>query len=395
MSLFSRQTTTELPGIIGATRDGSRPDRLAKKLREGDIVVLDAPDIDRATAQALIDAKVAAVLNTSQFTTGAVPNFGPQMLLDAGIVLVEGVSNYVFEKLKDGRQGRLDDTKLFYGDRRIAEGNLVTEAGLATAFDEARTGLADRMEAFSGNLVEFTRHEAPLYIDGLGVPDLPVNLRGEKVLIVTPGHNRKAQLKELRFFIREYEPILVGVDGGADVLSEAGYTPHLIVGDPEGIREDTLRSGAKVILPAEPDGTAVGLERIQDLGIGAMTFPALTSDATDLALLLAEYHRAAMIVLAGDRFDLDDLFEHAEKPDTPSTLLARLKAGNKLVDARMIAELYEVKSSGFGVAWAILGIFVLLAAIILIAGMNGDGSVMENLIDTWNSIALWFQGLFK
>ena len=395
MSLFSRPTTTDLPGITGATRDGSRPDRLAKKLREGDIVVLDAPDIDRATAQALIDAKVSAVLNTAKFTTGAVPNFGPQMLLDDGIVLVENVSKYVFEKLKDGREGRLDDTKLYYGDRRIAEGEIVTEASLAEAFDEARTGLADRMEAFSGNLVEFTRHEAPLYIDGLGVPDLPVNLNGEKVLVVTPGIQRKEQLKELRFFLREYEPVLIGVDGGADALAEAGYTPHLIVGDPANIREETLRSGAKVILPAEPDGTAIGLERIQDLGIGAMTFPALTSEATDLALLLAEYHRAAMIVLAGDRFDLDELFAHSERPETPSTLLARLKAGNKLVDAKMIAELYEVKGTGFGVAWAILGIFVLIAAIILIAGMNGDGNVMENLVDTWNSIALWFQGLFK
>ena len=79
----------------------------------------------------------------------------------------------------------------------------------------------------------------------------------------------------------------------------------------------------------------------------------------------------------------------------PSALLSRLKVGEKLVDGRMVADLYQVNSRGFGVAWAILAIFVAVAVIFAIAGTSGDGTVSENLIDTWNSIALWFQGLFK
>ena len=65
------------------------------------------------------------------------------------------------------------------------------------------------------------------------------------------------------------------------------------------------------------------------------------------------------------------------------------------MDGRLVADLYRVSGTGFGVAWAILAIFVALAVIVAIAGTQGDGSVTENLVDTWNSIALWFQGLFN
>ena len=202
-------------------------------------------------------------------------------------------------------------------------------------------------------------------------------------------------MKLLRNFIREYDPVIIGVDAAADTLLELGYKPDLIVGNPAGIGADTLRSGARVVLPADPDGHAAGLERIQDLGVGAMTFPAATDSATDLALLLADYHGAQIIVNAGSPFDLDGVF--ANDPEaTPTAMLTRAKLGKRLVDASAISDLYTV-SSGKGLAWlwAILGILVALAAIVLIVGFSGPGTFTDNLIDTWNSIALTFQGWFQ
>ena len=76
-------------------------------------------------------------------------------------------------------------------------------------------------------------------------------------------------------------------------------------------------------------------------------------------------------------------------------LLSRLKAGDKLVDGDVVADLYRVEGGGLRFMWALLAIIVALAVIIAIAGTAGDGSVGENLVDTWNSIALWFQGLFN
>ena len=394
MSLFSR--TADLPGLQGTLRDCTATGRGYMRLRAGDIAVVDAPDISRQEAQRLIDAQPAAVVNLAQFSTGAVPNFGPHMLLESGTLLIEGAGEELRQGLKDGKKARVtDDGRIHLGDRAIGAGTVVTAASAEASFTEAQRSLVDHMEYFFGNTIQFIHSEAPLLLDGLGIPDTGATIEGRKVLVVSPGEGHRNQVKLLRNFIREYSPVIIGVDSAADTLVELGYQPDLIVGNPAGIGADTLRSGARVVLPADPDGHAVGLERIQDLGIGAMTFPTAADSATDLALLLADYHGAQLIVNAGSRFDLNGVFADAEGA-TPSALLTRTKVGPKLVDATAISDLYNV-GSGRGLAWlwAILGLLVAVAAIILVVGLSGPGSFTDNLIDTWNSIALTVQGWFQ
>lgn len=394
MSLFSRNA--DLPGLTATLRDCTPEGKGFKRLSAGDIALVDAPDLGRALAQKLADASPAAVVNLAQFTTGSVPNFGPQILLDSGITLVEGVGSEIREQTKDGKKVRLtDDGQIFAGDRAIGSGTVVSAAQAEHSFASAQQNLVDHMEAFFGNTIQFIHSESPLLIDGLGVPETGMNFEDRKVVVLSPGVGHRAELKKLRNFIREYQPVLIGVESAADTLVEAGYKPDLIVGDPSNIGNDALRSGARVVLPAAPDGHARGLERIQDLGIGAMTFPAASESATDLALLLADYHGAQLVVSAGSSLALNDIFAgHSDA--TPSALLTRSKLGGKLVDSRAISDLYTVKSSGSASwLWALLGILVALAVIIAIAGTSGNGDFVSNLIDTWNNIALSFQGLFK
>ncbi|NLZ56867.1 MAG: thiamine pyrophosphokinase [Corynebacterium sp.] len=394
MSLFNRKN--DLPGLVGATRACTPQGKGMKRLSQGDLAIIDSPDLDRAFAQRLLAARPAAVLNVAQFTTGSVPNFGPQLLLDAGINLIENFGSELPSAIKEGKKGRItDDGQLYYGERLIASGTPVPQVVAEQAFTDAQQSLVDHMEAYFGNTIQFIHSEAPLLIDGIGIPNSGTNLDGRKVLIASPGNNHRSKLKELRNFIREYDPVLIGVDGAADTLVELGYKPALIVGNPTGIGADALRSGAHVILPAEPDGHAEGLERIQDLGIGAMTFPTAVNSATDLALLLAEYHNAQMIVNVGAPLDLDAVFAGASTAE-PASLLTRAKVGTKLVDADVISNLYTVRSSGsLAWLWALLGILVAVAVIIAIAGTAGDGSFTDNLIDTWNSFALTVQGWFN
>lgn len=394
MSLFSR--SADLPGLHAVTRDCSSRGKGFGRLSKGDIAVIDAPDISRPLAQELIEAKPAAVVNTGQFSTGVIPNFGPQMLLDAGILLVEGVGVDIWTTLKDGKKARLtQEGQLFYGEKLIASGSVLDAVRAEAQFVDAQQSLVERMEAYFGNTIQFIHAEAPLLIDGLGVPDTGANLRGKKVLVVSPGPQHRGQVKNLRNFIREYEPVLIGVDSAADTLVELGYKPDYIVGDPSGVGAEALRSGARVILPAEPDGHACGLERIQDLGIGAMTFPTSVDTAMDLALLLADFHGADLIVSCGAHFDLESIFSEREYA-TPAALLTRVKIGERLVDSEAIEKLYTVRSGGsIAWLWAILGILVAIAVAVVIAGTAGDGSFTQNLIDTWNNIALAFQGLFK
>ena len=73
-------------------------------------------------------------------------------------------------------------------------------------------------------------------------------------MVVSDGPGAADDLKALKPFIKEYQPVLVGVGGGADILRNDGYRPALIVGNPETMSADVLRCGAQVVLPADPDG---------------------------------------------------------------------------------------------------------------------------------------------
>lgn len=391
--MFSR---TEQPGITGATRNLTGPKAWSKiKLAEGDIAIIATHNLSRVTAQRLIDAKVVGVVNTERFSTGQIPNFGPQMLLDEGIVLVEDADSEILSKVKNGRKGRLEDGHVYYGERSIGKGTILDMDTAIERFNDSRQVLVDHMSAMAGNTAEFVGSEAPLLIDGVGIPDVDVDMDDRKVMVVSPTPELKDRLRELRYFLREYDPILIAVESAADELIELGYHPKLILGNPENIGSDALRSGAMVVLPAEADGFAPGLERIQDLGVGAMTFPAATNNPTDLALLLAEYHGASMVVNLGPPLDSEALFSNAHDPETPSALLSRLRVGPKLVDSSAVAELYRVSKAVGGWLWALIGILLAILVIVLIAGSSGDAGFVDNLVDSWNNVALGFQNLFK
>lgn len=394
MALFSRKD--DLPGVHGTLRDLSSPEAKGfRRFSAGDIAVIDAPDISRGFAQQLIEMHPVAVVNIASFSTGAVPNFGPQMLSDAGIMLVDSVGAAMLGEFRDGKKGRVEESgSVFIGENQIGAGQVVTRDSIQTNFVDAQQSLIDHMEAFFGNTIEFVRSEAPLLIDGLGIPDTGIDMFGRKVLVVSPGPHHRDEIVGLRNFIREFEPLIIGVNEAADSLQEAGYKPDLILGDPALITADTLRSGARVILPADPDGHAVGLERIQDLGVGAMTFPTAISSASDLALLLADYHGAEIIVNVGASVDLDAIFRHRAEA-SPAALLTRMKAGTRIIDARSLTALYRASHSfSLGWLWALLGVLVALASVVMIVGLSGDATFAENLISTWNNFVLGVRGLF-
>ena len=158
------------------------------------------------------------------------------------------------------------------------------------------------------------------------------------------GYDYKADLDVLRPYIREFKPVLIGVDGGADALVEAGYTPDMIIGDMDSVTDDVLRCGAEIIVHAYPDGRAPGLARVHQLGVAALTFPAAAT-SEDIAMLLADEKGATMIVAVGTH---DTLVEFLDKGrgGMASTFLTRLKIGGKLVDAKGVSRLYRQTMSG-------------------------------------------------
>ncbi|MFF0501725.1 putative cytokinetic ring protein SteA [Nocardia aobensis] len=396
LALLSRNTET-LPGVTGMARVDRNTRRLLKRAGSGDVVVLDEMDIDRLTADRLVQAGVAAVINASPSISGRYPNLGPEVLAANGIVLLDAVSGDVFGKIKDGSKVRID-SGVVYADKLtkkepevLVEAIELTDQVITERIIAARNGLADHLEAFAGNTTEYIRTESAMLIDGLGVPALDLSMRGRHVVVVADGVDSRDDLKAIKPFVKEYAPILVGVGRGADVLTKAGYRPDLIVGDPEEITASALKCGAELILPADTDGHAKGLERIQDLGIGATTFPS-SGSAADLALLLADHHGAALIITCGAPASLDDFFDRSRRESAPAMFLTRLKAGPKLMDAKAVATLYRQGNSGWATALVVLAALIALIVGLLVSSHLGN-DVLDWLDSAWRQSQDWLHRL--
>ncbi|MFM9033540.1 MAG: putative cytokinetic ring protein SteA [Mycobacterium sp.] len=384
MKLLSRAATR--PGVIGTARVDRDIDRLLRRIGPGDIAVLDVLDLDRVTADALVEAGVAGVVNAAPSISGRYPNLGPEVLVTNNIRLVDNAGPEIFKKIKDGAKIRLNEGGVYSGDRLLIHGVERTDEEIADLMHDAKTGLVAHLEAFAGNTIEFIRSESPLLIDGIGIPEIDVDVYRRHVVVVSDGPGAAEDLKALKPFIKEYQPVLVGVGAGADVLRAGGYRPQLIVGNPDQMSADVLRSGAQVVLPADPDGHASGLERIQDLGIGAMTFPAAGS-ATDLALLLVDHHGASLIVTAGQSARIEEFFDRTRVQSNPSTFLTRLKVGEKIVDAKAVATLYRSHISSGAIALLVMA--VLLAVIAALWVSRSDTAVIDWLTTYWQQFSVW------
>src|ERR1700759_178237 len=384
--LLTRNTSR--PGLSGTARVDKNIDRLLRRVCPGDIVVLDVLDLDRITADALVEAHIAAVVNASPSVSGRYPNLGPEVLVNNGVTLIDETGPDIFKKVKDGAKIRLHEGGVYSGDRRLVRGTERTDHDIADLMREAKSGLAAHLEAFAGNTIEFIKSESPLLIDGIGIPDIDVDLRRRHVVIVADEPSATEDLRSLKPFIKEYQPVLIGVGSGADTLRKGGYRPQIIVGDPDQISTDALKCGAQVVLPADADGHAPGLERIQDLGVGAMTFPAAGS-ATDLALLLADQHGAGLLVTAGHTANIETFFDRTRTQSTPSTFLTRLRVGEKVVDARAVSTLYRNHISA-GAA-ARLSLCVVMVVIVALWVSRTDGVVLHWVTDYWNHVSVMVQ----
>src|SRR3954465_4917976 len=270
-----RRTRTVEPGAVsGTARLDRRTKRLVGRLRPGDFAIIDHVDIDRVAADSLVAVGVAAVLNAKPSISGRYPNLGPEVLVQAGIPLVDDLGEGVFEKIREGALITIDDDTVLLDGEPVASGVRQDAETVAKAMADAREGLSVQLEAFAANTMEYLKQERDLLLDGVGVPDVQTQIAGRHVLIVVRGYDYKDDLDVLRPYIREFKPVLIGVDGGADALVENGYTPDIIIGDMDSVTDDVLRCGAEVIVHAYPDGRAPGLERVHRLDVAALTFPA-------------------------------------------------------------------------------------------------------------------------
>ncbi|WP_341720461.1 putative cytokinetic ring protein SteA [Micromonospora sp. FIMYZ51] len=367
------------PGrILGTARLDRRTKRLVGRLRPGDIAVIDHVDLDRVAADSLVAVGVGAVLNAKPSVSGRYPNLGPEVLISAGIPLLDDLGEGVFERIREGDTVRIEGNTVYLGDEPVGHGSLQDAESVAKAMTDAREGLSVQLEAFAANTMDYLKQERDLLLDGVGVPTIATEIQGRHCLIVVRGYDYKADLDVLRPYIREFKPVLIGVDGGADALVEAGYTPDMIIGDMDSVTDDVLRCGAEVIVHAYPDGRAPGLPRVNALGVPAVTFPAAAT-SEDLAMLLADEKGASLIVAVGTHATLVEFLDKG-RGGMASTFLTRLKVGGKLVDAKGVSRLYRQGISGSSLLLLVLSAVAAMASAVAVSTV---GKAYLGVVSEW------------
>jgi uncharacterized membrane-anchored protein len=333
--------------VSGPVRAGRRTKLLVKHLLRGDIALIDHEDLDRVSAEELVSAGVAAVLNCGASSSGAYPNMGPQLLVEAGILLVDLPDDRLFGMLSDGdplvvvAEGPVERTigEVLRKGELLASGEVLGLERVRAETEARRLEIGDALERFAHNTIEHMREERELLAGGIELPRFATDFRDRSTLVVVRGVEHQRDLRALRPFIRDMRPVIVAVDGGAEALLEEGLKPDMIVGDMDSAGEKALRCGAELVVHSYPDGRAPGRARLEEMGVSFKLVPA-PGTSQDVAMLLAAEKGARLIVSVGSQFNLVEFLDR-NREGMSSTFLTRLRIGEILVDAKGVSRLYR------------------------------------------------------
>jgi uncharacterized membrane-anchored protein len=327
---------------------------LVKHLCRGEVAVIDHLDIDRVSAEELIAADVGAVLNCRPSSSGSYPNLGPQLLVEAGVHLVDLPDDSLFETLSDGEAITVRDGEVTRGGEAVAHGRVLDLARVLAETEARRHEVGEALERFAHNTIEHMREERELLAGKIEMPRFATDFRDRSALVVVRGVGHQRDLRALRPFIRDMRPVLIAVDGGAEALLQEGLRPDMIVGDMDSAGEAALATarpgrggrgsyttgrGTELVVHAYPDGRAPGRERLEALGLPFKLVPA-PGTSQDVAMLIAAEKGARLIVSVGSQFNLVEFLDRNRK-GMSSTFLTRLRIGEILVDAKGVSRLYQ------------------------------------------------------
>ena len=352
---------SQAPAVRGPVRRGRRTKLLVKKLRPGEIAVIDHLNLDRVSAEDLVAAQVAAVLNCRSSSTGAYPNMGPLLLIQAGIPLIDLPDDELFDRVRDGDPIELRGGDVLAGGQLLVRGELQEPAAVREATELRRQEIGGALAAFAQNTVEHMVEEQDLLSGKIELPRFDTDFRDRPALIVVRGVDHRADLNALRPYIRDVKPVLVGVDGGGNAILDAGFQPDMIVGDMDSAAEATLRCGAELVVHAYADGRAPGRELLEELGLPHKVVPA-PGTSQDIAMLIAGEKGAQLIVSVGSQFNLVEFLDK-DRQGMSSTFLTRLRLGEKIVDAKGVSRLYRPNP---GIAPVGLILFVGLISLVIV-----------------------------
>ena len=383
--LRRRRPAPEGPGgeIRGTARLGEKTKDLVKRLGPSDIAIIRHTNLDRVAAEDLVRTGVRAVINDADSSNGRYPNAGPLLLARNGVCLIDVPGTGIFGRFKDGDPIVISGEEISCPDGETLNGRLMEQEWLEAQLQEQKSRIDVALHEFAENTVTHMRREADLLAEGLELPPFRTDFRDRHVLIVVRGATHRRDLRALRAYIRDVRPILVGVDGGADAICEAGLKPDMILGDMDSASDVTLACGAELVVHAYSDGRAPGAERLADLGLEHLVVPA-PGTSQDVAMLIAFERGAALIVSVGAHFNLIEFLDK-NREGMASTFLTRLRIGDLLVDAKGVSRLYNP-----GLGWGALSLFMAAFAVLLVIVVFTSPALDDLVQLVWMKFKLTF-----
>jgi len=356
--------------FTGPARLDRRTKRLVHRLGDGDVAVVDHRDLDRVTAEELLETGVRVVVNVAPSLSGRFPNPGPLLLVRGGVTLIDAPGAPLFDQLSEGEPVTVRGASIFRNGTCLARGRALGERELEQALGEQKSRVTESLSAFAENTLQHLKAEGSLLAEGLELPPLATRFRDRHALVVARGPGHKRDLRIVRPYVRDFKPVLVGVDGGADALIEAGYRPDVIVGDMDSVSDDALQSGAEVVVHGyHGNGAAPGAARLEALGVPYRVVPSI-GISEDLALLLAYEKGAELIVAVGTHFNLIEFLER-NRDGMSSTFLTRLRVGEILVDAKGVSRLVSRRVGLWPLAaLGLTGLGAIVVAVVVSPGIH-------------------------
>jgi uncharacterized membrane-anchored protein len=355
--------------FTGTARLDRRTKSLVRRLGPGDVAIIDHEDIDRVSAEELLESGVRVVVNVARSQTGRFPNPGPLLLVRGGVRLIDAPGAPLFDEVGDGEALTVRGASVFRNGTCVANGRALEAAPLEASLAEQRARVTGALEVFAENTLQYLREEGRLLAEGINFPPLQTRFRERHALVVARGPGYKRDLAMVRPYVRDFKPVIVGVDGGADALLQAGMRPDVIVGDMDSVSDRALRCGAELIVHAYPNGSAPGAARLEELGLEPKLVAA-PGISEDLALLLAYEKGAELIVAVGTHFNLIEFLER-DRAGMSSTFVTRLKVGEILIDAKGVSRLASRQVGVWPlVAFTAAGLGAVVVAIVASPGLR-------------------------
>src|SRR5215204_6448794 len=111
--------------FTGPARLDKRTKHLVKRLSADDVAIIDHLDLDRVSAEELVESGVRVVVNVAPSQSGRYPNPGPLALVRGGVRLIDAPGAELFDSLSEGELVTVRGAGVYRNGTCLARGRIL------------------------------------------------------------------------------------------------------------------------------------------------------------------------------------------------------------------------------------------------------------------------------